>query len=188
MDVLPEIRREDMPRDMRLLLDMHPRESWEAHPGFRDKTRHWLAAHAMFRKLAEQSRRSAEAMIDDEMDVGDFAKRIAFFGGHLVNNLHGHHGWEDRSFFPELALADPRFERGLDLLEKDHADLDVVLDHFTRHANRAIKLAQLDQTQVRDEAALVQQGARTIEAFLARHLTDEEDLAVPIILQHRLRG
>jgi hypothetical protein len=28
----------------------------------------------------------------------------------------------------------------------------------------------------------------TIEAFLRRHLPDEEELAVPIILHHRLRG
>lgn len=30
--------------------------------------------------------------------------------------------------------------------------------------------------------------AEVIEAFLKRHLSDEEDLAVPIILHHRLRG
>ena len=28
----------------------------------------------------------------------------------------------------------------------------------------------------------------TIETFLQRHLSDEEELAVPIILHHRLRG
>jgi hypothetical protein len=27
-----------------------------------------------------------------------------------------------------------------------------------------------------------------IDAFLKRHLSDEEELAVPIILHHRLRG
>ena len=30
--------------------------------------------------------------------------------------------------------------------------------------------------------------AESIEAFLKRHLTDEEELAVPIILHHRSRG
>lgn len=109
-------------------------------------------------------------------------------GGALVGNLHGHHGWEDRSYFPELRAADPRFESGLDVLERDHADLDIVLEGFTRSANRAIKLIQLDETQARDEIGQLHGTARTIEAFLVRHLTDEEELAVPIILHHRLRG
>ena len=43
------IRKEDMPEDMRFLLDTYPRDSWEAHPGFKEKTRHWLGAHLMFR-------------------------------------------------------------------------------------------------------------------------------------------
>ena len=30
--------------------------------------------------------------------------------------------------------------------------------------------------------------ASTIEALLDRHLADEEELAVPIILHHKLRG
>ena len=63
-----------------------------------------------------------------------------------------------------------------------------MLDGFTRTANRAIKLIQLDETQARDEIGRLHGTAQTIEAFLARHLTDEEELAVPIILHHRLRG
>ena len=62
------------------------------------------------------------------------------------------------------------------------------LDDFTRQANRVIKLAVLDVRQAIDEAALVHNQAQTIEAFLKRHLSDEEELAVPIILHHRLRG
>ena len=72
--------------------------------------------------------------------------------------------------------------------EQDHADLDRVLDDFTRSANRLIKLSALDEAQARDEAGQVHDTAATIEAFWKRHLTDEEELAVPIILHHRLRG
>jgi iron-sulfur cluster repair protein YtfE (RIC family) len=87
-----------------------------------------------------------------------------------------------------LSAADPRFDAGLEVLEKDHADLDKVLDDFTRQANRVIKLAHLDETQAREEAVDVHQTSAVIEAFLQRHLGDEEELAVPIILHHRLRG
>ncbi|PWJ17536.1 hemerythrin domain-containing protein [Jannaschia seohaensis] len=182
------IRTHDMPEEMRILLDRYPRESWADHPGFAEKTRHWLGAHRMFRRLAAGIRQDGESLLDGEMEAGAYADRLAYLGGHLIANLHGHHGWEDRSYFPELSAADPRFDAGLALLEQDHADLDAVLDTFDRRANRAIVLADLEPAQLRDAAGEVHATAETIEAFLERHLGDEEDLAVPIILHHRLRG
>lgn len=182
------IREADMPEEMRLLLNRYPRESWEAHPGFRDKTRQWLGAHLMFRQLAERIRLDTEGYLNKDLGPDDYAGRLSHYGGTLVGNLHGHHGWEDRSYFPELSAADPRFDVGLELLEQDHADLDQVLDDFVRRANRVIKLTDLDEAQALEEANEVHETSREIETFLRRHLTDEEDLAVPIILHHRLRG
>ena len=182
------IRTADMPDDMRVLLKEYPRDSWEAHPGFRDKTHHWLGAHRMFRRVAERIRLDIEAYLDGTRAADDFAGRLSHYGGGLVANLHGHHHWEDRSYFPELSVADPRFDAGFALLEQDHADLDRVLDTFTRTANRAIQLATLEEAQMRGEAGKLHGTADAIETFLARHLSDEEELAVPIILHHRLRG
>ncbi|WP_292294054.1 hemerythrin domain-containing protein [Marivita sp.] len=182
------IRHTEMPAEMQFLLDRYPRDSWDSHPGFREKTRHWLGAHQMFRRVAERIRLDTEGLLNKDMALDDYAGRLSRFGGTLVGNLHGHHGWEDHSYFPELSAADPRFDAGLAVLEQDHADLDQVLDDFTRQANRVIKLATLDPAQAHDEAGSVQSTSQVIEAFLKRHLTDEEELAVPIILHHRLRG
>lgn len=183
------IRVDAMPDDMHVLLDAHPRESWETHPGFREKTRNWMGAHQMFRRLAELVRTETEEYFERSLEADAFASRLSRFGNLLVSNLHGHHGWEDHDFFPELSAADPRFDRGLELLENDHRDLDTVLDNFTRSANRAIKLIDLtDETSARNEAGALLDTEQMIEAFLERHLSDEEDLVVPIILHHRLRG
>lgn len=182
------IRAEDMPDDMHRLLREYPRDTWEAHPGFREKTRHWLGAHRMFRQLSQLVRTDTERFLDRNQDSEVFVSRLGHYGNALVGNLHGHHGWEDHQYFPELSKADSRFDLGLKILEKDHADLDVVLDDFTRVANRVIKLQHLDEAAAYDEAGQLHEVAQAIEAFLARHLTDEEDLAVPIILEHRLRG
>lgn len=183
-----EIRTDDMPNEMQSLLQDYPRDSWDAHPGFREKTRNWLGAHQMFRQLGKITRKETELFLDRSRSGDEFAARLSHYGGLLVGNLHGHHGWEDHSYFPELSAADPRFDAGLEILEKDHQDLDVVLDSFTRTANRAIKLVQLDEEQARNEAGKLHGVTETIEAFLLRHLNDEEELAVPIILHHRLRG
>lgn len=182
------MRQTDMPEEMRFLLETYPRDDWEAHPGFKEKTRHWLGAHQMFRRVAERVRMDTQEVLNKDIALGDYVGRLSYFGGNLVANLHGHHGWEDHSYFPELSAADPRFDAGLELLEQDHADLDVVLDDMTRKANRVIKLATLDESQALEEANAVLTAAEAIEAFLKRHLSDEEELAVPIILHHRLRG
>ncbi|MEN8742875.1 MAG: hemerythrin domain-containing protein [Phaeobacter gallaeciensis] len=188
LDTTYNIRDTDMPEEMRFLLGTYPRETWEDHEGFKAKTRQWLSAHQNFRRLAERVRLDTELALDKDMALEDYTARLSFLGGRLVSNLHGHHGWEDHIYFPELSAADPRFDAGLEVLEKDHADLDVVLDDLTRQANRVIKLAALDEVQAFDEAGAVHSQTQVIEAFLNRHLTDEEDLAVPIILHHRLRG
>ena len=182
------IRTDDMPSDMQALLRDYPRDAWNAHPGFHDKTRHWLSAHRMFRQLGASVRKDTEAYLTGDSDPQDFAGRLSYRGNALVGNLHGHHGWEDNVYFPELSAADPRFDVGLEILETDHADLDVVLDGFTRTANRTIQLIQLDERAAKREAGSLHNHAIAIEAFLNRHLTDEEELAVPIILHHRLRG
>ena len=188
MDIDFTLRTEDMPADMQVLLGEYPRDSWEGHAGFKDKTRHWLGAHQMFRRLGASLRKDAEHFLDRDMDAQDYAERLSRRGNGMVMNLHGHHGWEDRSFFPELSQADARFDAGLEVLESDHAELDRVLEAFTNRANRTLKLVQLDEASAREEAVHVHQLSETIEAFLARHLADEEELAVPIILHHRLRG
>lgn len=187
-DTVTSIRTTPMPDEMRVLLHAHPRDTWEAHPGFAAKTRQWLNAHQSFRDLADVLQEDAERYLDRDVAPDDYAARLSRFGGALVRNLHGHHGWEDHSYFPELEAAEPRFARGLEILESDHAALDQVLDGFTRASNRVIQLTHLDEAQARDEAPQVLAHAGTIRAFLDRHLGDEEDLAVPIILHNRLRG
>lgn len=182
------IRQTDMPAEMQTLFRSYPRDEWPQHPGFKEKTKHWLSAHQMFRRLAKQLRTQTETLLDRNMDPREYAERLSYLGAQLVNNLHGHHTWEDRSYFPELSSADPRFDRGLEILEQDHIDMDRILDQFSHHANRTIKLITLDPSQALREADYVHQSAAKIEGFLNRHLSDEEELAVPIILHYRLRG
>ena len=180
--------RQALPHDMNLLLRDYPRDAWPDHPNFARSIRNWMGAHQMFRQLGEVTEGEARMFLDKARAADDFAGRLSVYGNLLVRNLHGHHSWEDRSFFPELDGADPRFGRGLEMLEGDHAALDDVLDRFTRKANRVVKLVQLDEGQARDEAGALLPVCEEITGFLRRHLTDEEDLVVPIILHHKLRG
>jgi hypothetical protein len=66
--------------------------------------------------------------------------------------------------------------------------MDDILERFTIGANRVIKLVQLDEAQTCTEAGGLHKTSTEIERFLARHLTDEEDLVVPVLLHHKMRG
>ena len=181
------IQRDDLPEDMRFLLRDYPREAWPENPHFARSIQNWMGAHQMFRQLGEINRSETELYLSKTRAPEDYAARLSEFGNLMVRNLHGHHTWEDNSFFPELEEADARFAHGLDMLEGDHVSLDDVLDRFTLSANRVVKLIHLDEPQAREEASGLHDTASEIETFLARHLADEEDLVVPILLHHKLR-
>lgn len=180
--------RQGLPTEMQILLRDYPRETWPGHPNFAASIQNWMGAHVMFRRLATQAQRQTEAYLGGDLDADAFAERFGYYGDLLVRNLHGHHTWEDRSFFPELGAADDRFRHGLEMLESDHFEMDHLLDSFTRQGNRAVVLAHMDPDQAYEAAGLLLPQTVAISAFLQRHLTDEEELVVPILLHHRMRG
>ncbi|WGI20818.1 hemerythrin domain-containing protein [Amylibacter sp. IMCC11727] len=180
--------RQGLPVEMQTLLRDYPRDAWPDHPNFAASIQNWLGAHVMFGRLADIVEKDTQTQLDRNSDLRDYVGRLGHFGNLLVANLHGHHTWEDRNYFPELSRADPRFDGGLQMLEADHEVLDAGLQRLTEHANRTIQLATLDPKQVREQAALVLQDVRDVKTYLGRHLPDEEDLIVPILLHHKMRG
>ncbi len=180
--------RDGWPDEAATLLAQYPRDAWPDHPNFARSIDNWMGAHQGFRQLGRIVAAETEAYLDRRIGAEDYAPRLSRYGDLLVRNLHGHHTWEDRSFFPEIRAADRRFDQGLETLESDHGVLDQTIERLTREANRVLKLTQLDEPQARTEAGGLHDTATRIEAFLQRHLTDEEDLIVPILLHHKMRG
>ncbi|WP_271844026.1 hemerythrin domain-containing protein [Cognatishimia sp. SS12] len=180
--------RQGLPEEMQLLLREYPRDAWPDHPNFATSIRNWMGAHGMFRQLAELIVTDTQALLDKASDPTRYASRLGHFGNLLVRNLHGHHGWEDHRFFPELEAADGRFARGLEMLESDHLEMDQRLESFTRASNRYLQLMDLSPKDAEAEIGAIQKAGEGIERFLERHLSDEEDLVVPILLHHKMRG
>ena len=166
----------------------YPRESWAEHPNFRPATENWLGAHRMFRYLAELVLRETSMFLEGTLSADEFAADLGYYGDALVQNLHGHHRWEDRSYFPELLAAEPICQKRFEALSADHQNLDEMLEQFTLQSNRVIKLLHLDEAQARDAAKALRPICETLRTVLNQHLDDEENLAVPIILHHKLRG
>jgi len=180
--------RQGLPADMQALLSDYPRDAWPEHPNFAASIQNWMGAHQMFKQLSDLCKNDTESFLNNDLEGDLYVKRLGRFGNLLVRNLHGHHTWEDRSFFPEIMKVDDRFDHSINMLECDHEVLDEVLNAFTNRANRAIKLATLDPSQLYDEVGQLHAHTAAINRFLNRHLADEEEIVVPIVLHHKLRG
>ena len=177
MDDLTDLAsREGLPDALRTLLDEYPRSGWQTHANFAGLVAFWLERHMMFRKLCEMLRSDAEQASDGNLDPRSMQARLSRFGGMLVQQLHGHHQIEDMHYFPVLSRQETRLQRGFDILDKDHHALDGLLDRFTRSANGVLQ-GQAEPGHFREEVL-------SFEALLKRHLEDEEDLIVPVILKH----
>lgn len=171
--------RTGLPDALQVLLAAYPRAGWETHPEFGALTRFWLDRHLMFRRLADLLRSDTQARIDGGLDPAVYLQRLNRFGGMLVGELHGHHQIEDVHYFPRLSRMEPTLERGFDLLDADHHTLDDRLAGFTSAANGVLSGGA---------PGPFLEALEALDALLDRHLLDEEDLIVPVLLKHGERA
>jgi hemerythrin-like domain-containing protein len=174
--------RPGLPDALRVLLAGYPRAGWQAHPHFDGLVRFWLDRHLAFRHLLAAMQAETAAMLDRNADPQAYAARLLRLGGHFVGDLHGHHQIEDHHYFPLLAQLDPRLSRGFDLLDSDHHALAAHLDRFVETANGV--LTGWQGAALHDATAAFHATLADSARLLDRHLTDEEDLIVPVILAH----
>ena len=173
--------RNGWPNDLRVLLERFPREQWQAHANLGEMARFWLSRHAMFRELS--------AMIDTietRFRVGalmpaDLLRQLMPHLQFLLSQLAVHHQIEDHHYFPIFRAADTRLARGFDVLEGDHHAIHGDMGRTAETANALLRaLAGNGGLKRRSVAYVTASGA--LRKGLIRHLDDEEDLIVPLIL------
>ena len=187
MNNLALAERDQLPDALRILLADYPREGWETDPGFDGLIRFWLDRHIMFRRLMAELRSGTEALLDRKMDDQRFVAMTSRYGGMFVNGLHEHHMIEDTHYFPKLVQQDARIEKGFAILDQDHHDLDVFLSGFVERANEVIGTAT-DRDKLHTSAGRFGEELTLLERLLDRHLVDEEELIVPVILRYGAQG
>lgn len=176
--------RSGLPDALRVLLNEYPRAGWEAHAGYDGLIRFWLDRHMMFRRILERLQKQTEDTLEQRMDLSQFRNQAAKLGATFVQELHGHHGIEDAHYFPVLSGKDARIARAFELLDHDHHALDGHLNRFVEHANDAL------QAQTAGDAVigLFHTNLMGLAKMLDRHLIDEEEIVVPVILKHGAGG
>jgi hypothetical protein len=182
-----DLSRTGLPDALRVLVRDYPRDIWQGHSNFDGLTRFWLDRHLGFRSLLDQWQAETRLFLDRNAEGRAHASRTLRLGGALVEGLHGHHGIEDAHYFPLLSGLEPRLAPGFDLLDADHQALDGHLATLTDTTNAHLRALTEGKADARATGGAVLTGLKGFAGFLDRHLTDEEDLVVPVILHHAVR-
>lgn len=187
METLDLTVRKRLPDALRVLLEAFPREDWQNDPGYNGLISFWLERHLTFRRLLSEMTNETIGLLDKKYDERRFAGRISRYGSIFVEQLHGHHQIEDQHYFPVLSDRDTRLKRGFEILDKDHHALDGLLNGFVASANATLSKLD-DKNSLLTAAEIFRQDVERLAGFIDRHLTDEEDLIVPIILKYGTHG
>ncbi|MBO6716382.1 MAG: hemerythrin domain-containing protein [Rhizobiaceae bacterium] len=177
-----------MPDDLRFLLEKYPREGWQDHSNIRGMAMMWLQRHNMFRELGGILTGAIsdfrEGKTSPREFAGFFAPRLNFFLGHL----DGHHNIEDQVYFPAFARAENRLQRGFDILDSDHHAIHGALERNAETANAFLQALDADADRQRFAADDYAAANEQLVGMLSRHLDDEEDLIIPLILDRGDHG
>lgn len=169
------------PPALRFLLERHPREAWAGDAALGALGRYWLERHASFRELIDMLGAATAEFQAGRMAPAEFrpwfAPRLQFF----LSHLGGHHEVEDYHYFPLLRAAEPRLAAGFDLLAADHEAIHGAIVDTVEAANALLTAppgADAERTAGERYAA----SSARLFAGLLRHLDDEEDLIIPLLL------
>ena len=181
-------RRESLPEDLRFLAAKYPREDWNAHANIHGMASMWLQRHNMFRELGGMLTSAIADYREDRTTAEEFAQFFAPRLNFFLDNLDGHHNIEDQHYFPVFARAEPLLKRGFDILDLDHHAIHEALESNAETANGFLQALQGDKDKQRFAADLYASENTRLVAMLDRHLADEEDLIIPLILEKGDRG
>jgi len=169
--------------DLRKLLVAIPKEKWQDHPNYWRGADFWQGVH---RAILSQSGAFAGGLQElselsgDALERGLLLNELRQLGRQLLGHAHVHHHVEDDHYFPRLKRAYPRLARPIDLLDGDHRALEENLAAVDEHL-RVLSTETAD----RDTIGRALDDARALDRLLNRHIADEEDIVIPVLLQDR---
>ena len=173
-----------LPDDYVWLLPEYPRDGWLAHPNMGGHTRFWLRLHSSFRQAAGEVERLNADWREGRIATPAFARQMAPTMQHFLGALEHHHQMEDHVFFPKFIAAEGqhstqgRIARGIDLLETDHHAIDRTIHETVAAANALLQR----EGDARAEGEAYTATADALTALMRRHLDDEEEIIMPLIL------
>jgi hemerythrin-like domain-containing protein len=174
--------RADLPEDLKFLLKRYPRENWTGNPNVGPTAAFWLQRHAMFRELGGSLLNGATNYWEEKIGADDFRKwlvpRLQFF----LSSLDDHHRVEDGAYFPRFQAIEPKLARGFEILDSDHHILHDNIERIIVTVNTLLQADARDKDALRWAADAHADASASMLGMLGRHLDDEEDLVIPLLM------
>ncbi|MBL4600543.1 MAG: hemerythrin domain-containing protein [Rhizobiaceae bacterium] len=173
-------KRKSLPEALRFLFADYPRDMWFQHKNMGELTRFWLSRHDGFRRAATALNANNDAFLEGKIDPQTFSQSMVPGFNALLGGLTEHHTMEDHHYFPKFRVVEPRLARGFEILDSDHHALHDAIENVALTANNFMQAQDRDALlRTSDKFVAANSG---LLAFLMRHLEDEEDLIVPLLL------
>jgi len=180
--------RTGLPGEIAYLREVHPQPLWRGHANYGEMADFWLQVHHSLREHGRELAAATEALREGRSDAAGFEPLFVPRFNHFIQHLHGHHQIEDSAYFPRFRALDPRMAAGFDILEHDHGLIHLQLLASVGSARELLAaLPQGGEEQRRAVDAYAAASGQLL-ALLMRHLSDEEDLVIPAILEHGERS
>jgi hypothetical protein len=170
------------PDDLRMFLERYPRDGWSSHCNFGERMRFWMGVHGGFRELGTALGAATAGFRGGEVTPGGFRQWFVPRLNYLLSHLHTHHQIEDFDYFPVLAEAEPRLARGFEVLESDHEAIHRTITVLAEAANAFVVVEAADRDTLLVSGERYADASDRLIGQLMRHLDDEEDLIVPLVL------
>ena len=170
---------------------LHPRETWASHANLGGIARFCLERHEMFRRLDETIRSGTGTALSERIDAADFKPWLLQHLRWQLGGLEEHHQVEDLHYFPVFRRAEPRLAPGFELLDRDHKGLHTAIGGIIEHANAVLGAEDTDRAKSRAALARFHDAHLDLGRELLRHLDDEDDLVIPLLLErgeHAITG
>ena len=173
--------RDGLPSAIRPTLLEEAKQDWQAHPRFAGKTQFFMSIHRQLLNRVDWLVETTEHLFDapqstlqDQISSTDIQQATA----HLLHFAHGHHEIEDNGYFPQFIQLYPNLEHAMDLLDGDHHVLDETLNGTEE------SLASMLRAPTHDSTAKLYRNAAALKKIMHRHITDEEEVIIPVFLRH----
>ena len=181
-------QRKGLPDVIKNLLLPLEREQWSEHTRYGGKASFFIQYHGDLLATAAYLKQSLQVLLDSAQGVfnGQQLKGPLSAAQYLVDRAHNHHRIEDQVYFPLFRKIMPQLSKGIDLLDKDHKSLDLVLNDLSTRVMSMVMTLNLNLNQGdvinKQQVNALTDNVLHLQRILQRHLHDEEEVIIPIFL------
>lgn len=165
--------------DWLFLYQKLPAEHWR-DPKYSHKTASLLRAHNGIRRRQQVLKQLSYEYQISALNWSNYRLQVMPRIEENVFKLHQHHSIEDVRYFPSFVQDYPQLKAGFEILERDHERLALLLDEMQTLNHRLIN----SETEDKILAQELHQTLSAASDLLTQHLSDEEDLVIPILGLH----